>query len=146
LTLQAIVDCVRKSYTCYQADPTSWENVRGIGLSLLSLDDLERYRIIFPDKEDLQDEWEAVVNNGGKYVNLLVGLLTDEDIRAVRDEENHYDEEPWNRVTKNYYLAYHQVKAHLRWLATRRDEAKHYRRFQVSKCLFYMCCNIYTQL
>jgi hypothetical protein len=51
----------------------------------LSLDDLERYRIIFPDEEDLQDEWEAVVNNGGKYVNLLVGLLTDEDITAARD-------------------------------------------------------------
>ncbi len=54
--LQAIVDCVRKSYTCYQADPTGWEYVGEIGLSLLSLDDLERYRIIFPDEEDLQDE------------------------------------------------------------------------------------------
>jgi hypothetical protein len=143
---QAIVDCVCKSYMCYQADPTSWENVRGISLSLLLLDNLELYRIIFPDKEDLQDKWEAVVNNGGKYVNLLVGFLTDEDIRAARDEENHYDEELWNRVTKNYYLAYHQVKAHLHWLATRPDEAEHYRRFQVSKCLFYMCCIIYTQL
>ncbi len=115
-------------------------------MSLLSLDDLERYRIIFPDEEDLQDKWEAVVNNGGKYVNLVVGLLTDDDIRAARDEENHFDEEPWNRVTKNYYLAYHQIKAYLHWLATRPDEAEHYRRFQVSKFLIYMCCNIDMQL
>ncbi len=146
MRLQAIVDCIRKSYTCYQADPPGWEYVREIRLSLLLLDDLERYRIIFPDEEDLQDEWEAVVNNGSKYVNLVVGLLTDNDIRAARDEENHFDEEPWNRVTKNYYLAYHQVKAYLHWLATRPDEAEHYHRFQVSKCLFYMCCNIDTQL
>ena len=83
-------------------------------MSLLSLDDLECYRIIFPDEEDLQDEWEVVVNNGGKYVNLMVGLLTNDDIREAMDEENHFDEEPWNRVTKNCFLAYHQVKAHLR--------------------------------
>ncbi len=113
VTLQAVVDCVRKSYRCYQSDPTGWEGVREIGLSLLSLDDLARYRIIFPDEGDLQDEWEKVVTHGGKYVNLLVGLLTDDDIRAERDEENHYDKEPWNRVTMNYHLAYHQVKAHL---------------------------------
>jgi hypothetical protein len=144
--LQAIVDCVCKLYPCYQADPTGWEYVREIGLSLLLLDNLERYHIIFPDEEDLQDKWEAVVNNSGKYVNLVVGLLTNNDIRAARDEENHFDEELWNRVTKNYYLAYHQVKAYLRWLATRPDEAEHYRRLQVSKCLFSMCCNFDTQL
>jgi hypothetical protein len=102
------------------------------------LDDLERYCIIFPDKEDLQDKWGAVVNNGGKYVNLMVGLLTDDNIRAARAEENHVDEEPWNRVTKYYFLTYHQVKAHLHWLGTRPDEAEHYRRFQVSKCLLYV--------
>jgi len=78
-------------------------------------------------------------------VNLLVGLLTNDDIREVRDEENHFNEEPWNRVTKNYYLSYQQFKAHLRWIATRPDEEEHYR-FQVSECLFYMCCNIETQL
>jgi hypothetical protein len=55
------VDCVHKLYRCYQADPTGWEDVREIGLSLLSLDDLERYRIIFPDKGDLQDEWKRLL-------------------------------------------------------------------------------------
>ncbi len=125
------------SYRCYQADPTDWGGVREIGLSLLSLDDLERYCIIFPDEGDLQDEWEEVVTNGSKYVNLLVGLLTNNNIRAVRDEENHYDEEHWNGVTRNYYLAYHQLKVHLRWLATRPDEAAHYPRFQVN--VFSIC-------
>jgi hypothetical protein len=70
-------------------------------------------------------------------VNLLVGLLTGNNIRAARDKENHYDEEHWNGVTRNYYLAYHQLKAHLHWLATRPDEAAHYGRFQVS--VFSIC-------
>jgi hypothetical protein len=137
LTLQAIVDCVRKLYRCYQADPTGWEGVRAIGLSLLSLDDLERYRIIFPDKGDLQDEWKEAVTNGGKYVNLQVGHLTDDNIRAARDKENHYHEEHWNGVTRNCYLTYHQLKTHSRWLMTRPDEAAHYHRFQVS--VFSIC-------
>ncbi len=131
-------------YRCYQADPTGWEGVREIGLSLLSLDDLERYRIVFPDKRDLQDEWEEADTNGGKYVNLLVGLLTNDDIRVARDKENHYNEEHLNEMTRNYYLAYHQLKVHLHWLATRPDEAALFRRFQVSVfsiCVATLKCN-----
>jgi hypothetical protein len=134
---QAVVNCVCKSYRCYQSNPTGWEGVREIGLSLLLLDNLERYCIIFPDKGDLQDKWEKVVTHDGKYVNFLVRLLTNDNIRAERDKKNHYDEEPWNRVTMNYHLAYHQVKAHLHWMASRPDEAEHYRRFQVS--VFLIC-------
>jgi hypothetical protein len=135
--LQAIVDCVCKSYKCYQSNPTGWDGVREIGLSLLLLDNLECYCIIFPDEGDLQDKREKVVTHGGKYVNLLVGLLTDDNIRVERDKENHYNEEPWNRVTMNYHLAYHQVKLHLCWMVARPGEVEHYRRFQVS--VFSIC-------
>jgi hypothetical protein len=62
-------------------------------------------------EEDLQDEWEVAVMHPGKYVNLLVGQCNNKDLRAESDEENHYDSGPWDRVTKNYFLAYHQVKA-----------------------------------
>jgi hypothetical protein len=74
----------------------------------------------------------------GKYVNLLVGQLDDEDLRAERDEENHYNSEPWDRVTKNFFLAYHQVKAQARWYASRLDEAEHYKRFQVRTCVLFL--------
>jgi hypothetical protein len=146
VTLQAVVDLVCKSYKCYQSNSTCWEGVRETGLNLLLLDNLERYRIIFPNEGDLQDKWEKVVTYGGKYVNLLVGLLTNDDIRAERDKENHYDEEPWNRVTMNYHLTYHQVKAHLHWMASRPDEVEHYHRFQVSVfsiCVATLNCNCY---
>jgi hypothetical protein len=32
-------------------------------------------------------------------------------------------------------LAYHQVKAHARWVASRPDEAENLRRFQVRACV-----------
>jgi hypothetical protein len=70
-----------------------------------------------------------------KYVNLLVGQLNNKDLRAERDEENHYNSEPWDRGTKNFFLAYHKVKAQARWFASRPDEVEHYKRFQVKTCV-----------
>ncbi len=106
-----------------------------MGLRLLSLPDLTRYRRLLPAEEDLQNEWRTAVSHPGKYVNLLVGQLDDNEIRAERDEENHDDEEPHARVTKNYFLAYYQVMAHTRWVASRPKEAESLRRFQVRTCV-----------
>ena len=105
------------------------------GLQLLSLPNLARYCRLLPMEEDPQDEWEAVVMRPAKYVNLLVGQRNNKDLRAESDKENHYDSGPWDRVTKNYFLAYHQVKAHARWVASRPDEAENLRRFQVRACV-----------
>ncbi len=104
-----------------------------MGLRLLSLPDLTRYRRLLPTEEDLQNEWGTSMSHPGKYVNLLVGQLDDNEIRAERDEENHYDKEPHAWVTKNYFLAYHQVMA-ARWVASRPEEAESLRRFQVRTC------------
>ncbi len=60
-----------------------------ICLQLLLRCNLERYRDKFPDKKDLQDKWKKAVTHPGKYVNLLVGQLDNEDLRVERDEENH---------------------------------------------------------
>jgi hypothetical protein len=99
-------------------------------LELLSLSDLEHYCSKFPNEEDCQEEWRVAVLHDSKYVKK-----TDKDIRVERDEENHYNSGPWDKVTKNYFLAYHQVKAHQRWFASRPNEAEHYCRFQVRTCV-----------
>jgi hypothetical protein len=102
---------MEKSNKCFETNPDAWRAVKGCGLQLLSLCKLERYRDKFSDEKDLQDEWKMAMIHPGKYGNLLVAQLDDKDLRAERDEENHYNSEPWNRVTKNFFLAYHQVKA-----------------------------------
>jgi hypothetical protein len=84
-----------------------------------------------PGDEDLQDEWVAVISDPGKYVTLLVGQIDDEEQREERDEENFYDCSEWEQTTQSYYLSYHEVKAHLRWVASRPAEAEAYKRFQV---------------
>jgi hypothetical protein len=92
---------MEKSNKCFETNPDAWRAVKGYGLQLLLRCKLERYCDKFPDKKDLQDEWKMAVTHPGKYINLLVGQLDNKDLSAERDEENHYDSEPWDRATKS---------------------------------------------
>ena len=107
------------------------------GLSLLTRRELERYCELIPKDGDRQDEWEAAMDDPEKYVSLLVGQKNDNEQRAELDEENWHDNFDWEWTTQNYYLAYHEVKAHLQWVASRPADAEAYKRFQVGKCA---CC------
>ena len=51
------------------------------GLKLLSERNLEHFCDQFPNKENIQEEWRAVITHEGKYVNLHVGQKSDEDVR-----------------------------------------------------------------
>ena len=104
-------------------------------MQLLLLCELECYREKVPNEKDLQDEWRKAVTHPSKYVNLLVGKLNDEDLRLEIDEENHYNSEPWDLVTKNFFLAYHQVKAQASWFASRSDEAEHFKMLYIDRAL-----------
>ena len=105
------------------------------GLALLTRSELDLYCELIPDDEDLQDKWEAVIDDPGKYVSLLVGQMDDDEQRAETDEENYHDRSGWEQTMKNYFLSYHEVKAHLQWVASRPAKAEAYRRFQVGDCL-----------
>ena len=130
---------MRKSYCCHEADPDSWGGIQNACLRLLTRRKLDRYLELIPDDEDRQEEWEAVIDDDTKkYVSLLVGQMDDEEQRAERDEENYHDTSEWEQTTKNYFLSYHEVKAHLRWVASRPAEVEAYKRFQVGDCM-HLC-------
>ncbi len=126
---------MQKSNMCFETNPDLWRDINGDRLTLLAVKDLERYQEKFPNEEGIQEEWSAVIRLPGKYDNLLVGQKTDEDLREESDEENYYDDDYWDQIHKNYFLAYIQAKAHARWCASRPDEADHYNRFQVRTCV-----------
>ena len=102
------------------------------GFALLTRRELDRYRDLIPDDEDLQDEWEASVDDPEKYVSLLIGQKGDDEQRAESDEENYRDPFEAEQTTQNFFLAYHEVKAHLRFVVSRPADAEAYKWFQVS--------------
>ena len=60
------------------------------GLALLTSPKLDQYCDLVPDNEDLQDKWDAVVDDPVKYITLLIGQKDDEEQRAETDEENYH--------------------------------------------------------
>ncbi len=86
--MRAVIKCVEKSNKYFKTNPDAWRAANGYGLQLLLLRGLERYREKVPNEKDLQDEWRKAVTHPGKYVNLLVGQLDNEDLRLEIDEEN----------------------------------------------------------
>ena len=83
------------------------------GLALLTRHELDRYRDLISDDEDLQDEWEAAVDDPEKYVSLLMGQKSDDEQRAESDDKNYHDPFESEQTTQNFFLAYHEVRAHL---------------------------------
>ena len=110
------------------------------GFGLLTRPELDRYCDLIPDNKDLQDEWEAAIDDPEKYVTLLVGQKNDDEQRAESDEENYHEPFELEQTTQNYFLAYHEVKAHLRFVESRPAEAEAYKRFQVGECLSFFFC------
>ncbi len=140
-----MIDCVRKSYICHEADPHVWEGIQIAGLRLLTCTELDRYCELMPDNEDRQYKWEAVINDDTKkYVSLLVGKMDDEEQCAERDEDNYHDCSEWEQTTQNYFLSYHEVRAPLRWVALKPAKAEAYKQFQVGDCM-HLCHFVMNQ-
>ena len=80
ITLQAFIDFVVKSNICFKTDPDAWRSLNEDGRQLLDPDELVIHRKLLPEDKDLQDEWNVAVRDPGKYVSLLVGQRSDDDI------------------------------------------------------------------
>ena len=74
------------------------------GLALLTSRELDQYPDLVPDNEDLQDKWEAAVDDPGKYVSLLIGQKDNEEQRAESDEENYHDPFEAEQTMQNFSL------------------------------------------
>ncbi len=128
--LQAIIDCLVKSYECYELDPVEWAEIRDACKDILTQSRLKEFQENFEEEEDLYMQWEAAVNHPSLGMNLLIGQLGDEDIRAMNDKENHYDTSSYNQMKKNFFKSYHMVQAHMRYLEENPNEVVHFKRFQ----------------
>ena len=88
-------------------DPIDWELTRDAWKDILTPNGQERYRETKEEEEDLQDQWEAAVDHPVLGVGLVVGQLDDDDLRAIDDEEKFHDTSYFDRMKKDFFLAYH---------------------------------------
>jgi hypothetical protein len=55
--LQAIIDCLVKSYECHELDPVEWEEIRDACKDILTQNGLKQYQELFEEEEDLYMQW-----------------------------------------------------------------------------------------
>ena len=125
-----MIDCVVKSYTCYEMDQIEWESIREASLEMLTPDGLYSYQESVEDEEDLQYQWRAAVEHHQLGVGVVLGQLGDDDMRALDDSENWEDPSRHEDVKTQVFLSYHMVQAHQRFLDENPEEVAHFRRFQ----------------
>ena len=125
-----MIDCVVKSYTCFELDPVYWTSIREASLGILTPDGLELYRGKYEEEEDLQNAWYAAVEHDELGVELVLGQLGYDDMRALDDSDNWEDTSYYEEMKKNIFLAHHMVRAHKRFLEENPEEIVHFVRFQ----------------
>ena len=67
-----MIDCVVKSYTCFELNPIEWKLVRDASLEILTPDGLEKYQGMY-EEEDLQYAWDVAVEHHVLGVGLVLG-------------------------------------------------------------------------
>ena len=61
-------------------------------------------------------EWDAAVAHHPLVVDLVLGQLGDDDMRALDDLENWEDTSYYDKMKKHVFLTYQQVEAHKRFM------------------------------
>ena len=130
IVLQAVIDCVAKSYACYEMDPVYWASIWEASLAILTSDGLEGYQKKY-NEEDLHYQWKAAMTHLPLGVELVLGQLGDDDMRALDDSDNWEDTSSYDAMKKDVFLTYQQVKAHKRFPDENPEEVVHFRRFQL---------------
>ena len=62
------------------------------------------------------EDWSAINKSKEKYIRIKDRLISEGEVQDMNDEENFYDEGPYEERIRGFFLAYHQVVAYHRWL------------------------------
>jgi hypothetical protein len=85
-----------------------------------------------PGDYGIFEDWSAIDKSQDKYIRIRNGLVSEDEVQEMNDEENFYDEGPHKERVCGFFLAYHQVVAYHCWLSFRLAELEHFCEFEVS--------------
>jgi hypothetical protein len=77
-------------------------------------------------------DWLGIDRSQDRYICINYGLVSEGEIQEMNDEENFYNEGPFEDRVHGFLLAYHQVVAYHWWLSFRPTKLERYQEFEVS--------------
>jgi hypothetical protein len=98
---------------------------------------------LIPEDYRIYEDWSSINKSRERYIPIKDGLLLEGEVQDMNDEENFYDEEPYEEWVHSFLLAYHQVVAYQCWLLFRPADLERFREFEVS---FFSAGNVTDHL
>jgi hypothetical protein len=77
------------------------------------------------------EDWLDINRSRDGYICIRDGLVLEGEIQEMNNEENFYNEGPYQARVCGFFLAYHQVLAYHQWLLFHPTDLEHYRKFEV---------------
>ncbi len=88
--------------------------------------------LLGPGDYGIFEDWSAINKLQEKYIRIKDGLISEGEVQDMNDEENFYDERPYEERVCGFFLAYHQVVAYHCWLSFRPADLERFHEFEVS--------------
>jgi hypothetical protein len=132
-----IISCVQAAHEKYQSNPPDWQDVIVRGWRLLTNRDMRKFKtlcedgLLGPGDYGIFEDWSAINKSQEKYIRIKDGLISEGEVQDMNDE-NFYDEGPYEESVRGFFLAYHQVVAYHCWLSFRPADLERFREFEVS--------------
>ncbi len=114
------------------------------GSRLLTKRDMHRFKKLcedghlIPEDYRIYEDWSSINKSRERYIRIKDGLLSEGKVQDMNDEENFYDEEPYEERVRGFFLAYHQVVAYQRWLLDHPADLERFCEFEVSFLVLVM--------
>jgi hypothetical protein len=134
----ALISCIHAAHNKYESKLLDWQRVVKIGWRLLMKQDTGRFEemcedgLLGPGDYGLFKDWSAIVRLRDGYIRIRDGLVLEGEIQEMNDEENFYNEGPYQARVCGFFLAYHHVVVYHWWLSFRPTDLEHYCEFEVS--------------
>ncbi len=88
--------------------------------------------LLGPGDYGLFEDWLGINRSRDWYICIRDGLVLVGEIQEMNDEENFYNNGPYQARVRGFFLAYHQVVAYHWWLLFRPTDLEQYHEFEVS--------------
>ncbi len=108
------------------------------GWHLLTKRDMRKFKnlcedgLLGPGDYGIFKDWSAINKSQEKYICIKDRLISEGEVQDMNDEENFYDERPYEERVHVFFLAYHQVVAYHHWLLSRLADLERFCEFEVS--------------
>ncbi len=133
-----IISCVCVAHEKYQSNPPDWQDVIVRGWRLLTKRDMRKFKnlckdgLLGPEDYGIFEDWSATDKSRERYIRIKDGLISEGEVQEMNDEENFYNEGPYEERVRGFFLAYHQVVSYQRRLSFCPADLERFCEFEVS--------------